>query len=223
MSESKFTCHQPVPTMKICTRKVPSPPAWGERDMEVVLYIYHPPEKPTVYSHPCSSLPQNKSYNVQSSHNPHLHSRRRKRKLTNRVLHILRHELMHMRRRVEILHPEPLIAMLKRNAIIPILRDPHPIDLGIVDRQHELRLLQIPVAERRPPVRVLDVGEQIARVVVEVRHEGVGVVVDDFVGVLGRQGFERGFEGRVGGRDGGAEGVPLRGGVFAQVGGPDGC
>ena len=125
-----------------------------------------------------------------------------------------------MARRVQILHPVPLILMLQRDAIIPIIRDLHPIHHRPVDRPHVRRLVLIPVAERREAVRVLEVRERAPRVRVQVRHEAEGVVVNDSArGVLG-QGLERGGEGGVGGRDDGAEGVPLCRGVDAEKAGP---
>ena len=127
-----------------------------------------------------------------------------------------------MARRVQILHPVPLVLMLQRDAIVPIIRNPDPVHHGPVDRKHVRRLLLVPVAERRPPVGVLDVGELTAGVRVEVRHEGEGVVVDDLGRVAVGEGFEGGFEGGVGGADDGAQGVPFRGGVDAEPVGPEG-
>ena len=124
-----------------------------------------------------------------------------------------------MARRVHILHPIPLILMLERDAVVPIPRDPDPVHHRAVDRPHGRRLLGVPVAEGGEPVRVPDVGERAARVRVQVRHEGEGVVADDPVGV--GQGRESGLEGGVGGGDGGAQGVPLRRGVDAEEVGPE--
>lgn len=115
---------------------------------------------------------------------------------------------MDIARRIAILHPIPLIPMLQREAVIPIVRDLDAVDHGPVDRQHVLRLLLIPIAERRPAVRVPDIRKRVVPgVVVQVRQEGVGVVVDYLIGAGER--LERGFECGVGARDGGAERGPF--------------
>lgn len=124
--------------------------------------------------------------------------------------------------RVQKLHPKPLVLMLQRDAIIPIIRNLHAVDDGPIDRKDKLRLHCIAIAERREAIHVFDIREQAAGVGVEVRHECEGVVVDDFIRGV-RQSFEGGFEGGVCGVDDGAEGVPLRGGVDAEPVGPERC
>ncbi len=128
-----------------------------------------------------------------------------------------------MARRVQILHPEPLILMAQLDAVIPIIRNLHPVHRRPVDRPHIRRLLAVPVAERRPPVCVSDVGEGGPGVRVEGGEEGEGVVEDDSVAVLWvREGGEGGSEGVVGGGDGGAEGGLLGWGCDAEEVGPEG-
>ena len=123
---------------------------------------------------------------------------------------------MHMARRVQILHPEPLILMSQRDAVIPIIRNPDLIHHGAVDRSHVGRFFFVAVAKGREAVCVFDVWKGGARVVgVEGGHEGKGVVVDYFFRVRGGEGFEGSFESVVCRRDDDAEGGPLRGGVDA--------
>lgn len=125
-----------------------------------------------------------------------------------------------MARRVQILHPVPLGPVPQPEAVVPVGRDLAPVHHGAVDGEHERRLLLVAVAEGRPAVRVPDVGEGVAGVRVQVRHEGVGVVVNDPVGVGDR--LEGGGERGVGGLDDGAEGVQFGGGVDGEPVGPEG-
>ena len=109
--------------------------------------------------------------------------------------------------------------MFQRDAIVPIVPNLHPVHLGPVDRAYIRRFLRVPVAERRPPVRIFDIRERVPGIRIQIRHESERVVVNHSVCI--REGLERCFERGVCRPDDGSQRVPLRGRGDAEEVGPE--
>lgn len=122
-----------------------------------------------------------------------------KRMTSHHLRHILRHKLMHMTRRIQILHPIPLILFTLRHTHIPIILQPR--------RHHRRRPIRITITKRRISIRILLVREFGAGIRIQIRHEGVGIVVEYLVSEL----LQFGRQSEIGFVYGGAESGPFGG------------